>query len=109
MNNMQRVDIYQPEEQLRKLVNGFKMKEYLFGGSLRHLTLEDADHWINNPMSYPVDFRNKKLFLWGSLCVVDGAHCVPCLEWCAGRIIRTNTWLGDAWHKNRYAAIIKVA
>jgi len=71
-------------------VTGLEIEHYLLATLLifRALSLESPEvkGWIENPESYPDEFKDKTVFLWGSIIEFsDGSRSVKCLQWSKAR------------------------
>ncbi|MFH1473189.1 MAG: hypothetical protein ABIF06_02155, partial [bacterium] len=53
--------------------------------------------WIENPSTYPEEFKNKAIFLWKSKRASGSSRSVADLIWHDERVIVDWCWLGGRW------------
>ena len=65
----------------------------------RAFSLEDelVKSWLENPASYPEEFKNKAIFLWKSQRASGDFRLVAYLCWGGERVVVYWFWLGDRW------------
>ena len=85
-------------------VSGFDLDQHLRDEGLyeRTLSLEDTEvkGWLENPKTYPEEYKDKAVFLWKSQR--DSGDCcrVAYLIWDDGRVIVGWHWLEYRWRGN---------
>src|SRR3989344_1209014 len=86
-----------PGQQNGGVMVGFDLEKHLQEEKLieRAYTLEDelVKSWLENPASYPEEFKNKAIFLWKSQRASGDYREVACLCWHGGRVVVHWRWL----------------
>lgn len=83
-------------------IKGFDLDQHLRAEGLyeRALSLEDVEvkNWLENPETYPEEYKSKAIFLWKSQRDSGGYCKVAYLLWRDGRVIVYWDWLEHRWH-----------
>jgi len=98
-----------PGQQNGGVMVGFDLEKHLQEEKLieRAYTLEDelVKSWLENPASYPEEFKNKAIFLWKSQRASGDYREVACLCWHGGRVVVHWRWLERRWDGYRPALL----
>ena len=82
-------------------VGGFEFDKHLRETSrfecTRSLEDEEVKGWLENPETYPEEYRNKAIFLWKSLRDSGDVRYVAYLVWFSGRVFVRWRWLEGGW------------
>jgi hypothetical protein len=83
-------------------ITGFDLEQHLITEKLieRCYSLDDklVQGWINNPSTYPEEFKGKAVFLWKSTRTSDSGRSIACLYWDDYRVVVGWRWLGLRWY-----------
>ena len=92
---------FAPGQQNGGWMKGFDLEKHLEETKLidRAFSLDDelVKGWIDNPSTYPEEFKGKAIFLWKSKRTAGSGRPVACLSWDDDRVVVRWGWLGSDW------------
>ncbi len=95
---------FHPTQEGGGVIDGFELFRHLdqTGMIKRASSLESPEvkGWLDNPTTYPDEFKDKVVSLWGSVRESGGRRRVAYLVWYGDRVLVLWRWLGDDWRRD---------